>query len=590
MNVSPLVPLVSSIHAGPRIFAFLLGSGISTSVGLPTGRRVVEHLVGRLATLEGEDSGDDPITWYHSRCGRNPDYSELLETLAPSPADRVNLLKGYFKRSDEDEQGAIEPSAAHRALARLVADGYVSVIVTTNFDRLMERALEEAGVQAAIVTSLTSDDDIMPLAHTNITIIKVNGDYLSPDFKNTAEELNTYDEALDRLLDRVFSEYNVVICGWSADWDKALRDALIRSHSKLFSTYWLQKGSLGEEATRVVSHRDAVLLKIDDADSALPTLLRDVAALTENSSSSNMHSESSIVRLKRYIPNDADQIKLRELLISETETAIHPINDLEVVRHIRDDRPLYIRERMRIYEDAMATLLKLLVVGVQLSDLSGHDRIWAECVSRLVNRDMHLHNGDVDKINLQFYPALLGIYAIALGSAAAGRVEPIAHTLVEVTMNRPLAEFRRLGTVPVIASMEALHISLFPANVDRGNPRPKSDHLFRVLQTAAAGELPEGAQLEDLFDESEYLLGVAGTAQLQPLIPYWLAPVGRAVVRLSRESSYPSRLVERHQDVLVDKGVFRDPNHVDEARGAYNHEFQRLREWLNPFWSSMHQE
>lgn len=591
MDVNPSAPLVSSIQTGRGSFAFLLGSGVSRSAGLPTGREVVKYLVRRLATIEGENPEDDPISWYELRTGNKPDYSELIEMLAPSPAERVQLLKECIEQTSIDQHFYdIEPSPAHDALVELIAQQYVSVVVTTNFDRLIENALTAANLPPVVITNLTTPETTMPITYNRITVIKANGDYLSPDFKNTVEELNTYDEALDQLLDRVFSEYNVVICGWSADWDKALRNALVRSHSNLFSTYWLQKGTLGEEAARVISRRNAVLLRIDDADTALTTLRRDVEALAKTNSSSTLNSESTMVRMKRYIPNDVDQIKLRELLINETEAAISLIKDLEVTRHIREDRPLHIRERMKVYEDAAATLLKLLIVGAQLSDRPGHNRIWAECVRRLVNRDMHLHNGDVDKINLQFYPALLAIYAIALGSAAAGRVESIAHTLAEVTISRPLTEFKQFGAVPVTASMDALHISLFPANVDRSNPRPKSDHLFGVLQTAAAGELPEGAQLEDYFDESEYLLGVAGTAQLQPLLPYWLAPVGRAVVRLSRGNSYPDRLVERHQDVLISKGVFRDLNHVDEARDIYNLEFQQLRQWLNPFWISMHQE
>ena len=58
----PLVSLASSIHAGPNTYALLLGSGISVSSGVPTGWEVTLALVERLATLRGEDAGDDPLS------------------------------------------------------------------------------------------------------------------------------------------------------------------------------------------------------------------------------------------------------------------------------------------------------------------------------------------------------------------------------------------------------------------------------------------------------------------------------------------------------------------------------------------------
>ena len=152
MNVDPLVSLASCVHAGRRVFAFLLGSGISKSAGVPTGWEVAERLAGRLARLEGQDVGGDPVGWYRRRFGGDPDYSELVKGLAPSPADRRNLLREDFEPSDEDrEEGLKLPSTAHRAIAGLVAKGFVSVIVTTNFDRLIEQALSDAGVQPAVI-------------------------------------------------------------------------------------------------------------------------------------------------------------------------------------------------------------------------------------------------------------------------------------------------------------------------------------------------------------------------------------------------------------------------------------------------------
>lgn len=47
----------------------------------------------------------------------------------------------------------MRPSAAHRAAAHLVKRRAVRVILTLNFDRLVETALQDVGIQPVIVSS-----------------------------------------------------------------------------------------------------------------------------------------------------------------------------------------------------------------------------------------------------------------------------------------------------------------------------------------------------------------------------------------------------------------------------------------------------
>ena len=47
--LSPLVMLATSMHAQPGVYAVLLGSGVSTGAGIPTGWGVVRELVRRVA-------------------------------------------------------------------------------------------------------------------------------------------------------------------------------------------------------------------------------------------------------------------------------------------------------------------------------------------------------------------------------------------------------------------------------------------------------------------------------------------------------------------------------------------------------------
>src|SRR5689334_21859676 len=116
------------------------------------------------------------------------------------PAERQELLHAYFEAStDEEAAGLKQPTKAHHAVAALVKSGHLKVIVTTNFDRLTERALEAAGVSPIVISTADAVDGAVPLVHARCTVIKVHGDYLDVRIKNTPEELAKYDRRLSRL-------------------------------------------------------------------------------------------------------------------------------------------------------------------------------------------------------------------------------------------------------------------------------------------------------------------------------------------------------------------------------------------------------
>lgn len=585
MKVDPLVSLASSIQSGPGVFALLLGSGVSRSAGVPTGWDVIKILAQRVADAEDADTGGDPVGWYRERFGGDPGYSDLVGQLGRSGGDRVNLLKGLFEKSEEDrEPGSGLLSQAHSAVAGLAAKGYVKVIVTTNFDRLLEQALGEHGVQPSVITDPSSARDAMPLTHSPITIIKVNGDYLSANFKNTIDELDHYGEEMSRLLQEVFTQYGLVVCGWSADYDAALREAIAESELPKFSTYWLHKGEIGTEteAGRLITQREAITVEIEDAGEALQGVEATVDALADAAGQGFADASMAVAQLKRFLPEEPHRIRLHSLVTGEAQAAIGEFAGIET-RERMGDPEFGTGQRMQAYEDAAATLLRLLVVGARFSNRQDHYDLWAECVDRLANRNMPLSVGDGDAISMQLYPAMLAVYALALGSAAAGRVEPIAHALAQVAINRPPPHRNIYGPLPAVFSVESIDNSYFPRYTGWNSRTPCSDHLLSVMRPAAADVIPGDERLEDFFDEAEYLIGLVGTAQLAPFQLEFLVTPGRAARRLSREDGYPNGLARRHESALIDNGVFQDASQLATARDEYHRDFDNLRQQHLPF-------
>ena len=193
-----LTTLSFSIQSNRGVYALLLGSGISRNAGIPTGWDIIIDLIKKLSTSCGKDCGDDVEQWFVEEYGEEPNYSKLLAKLVKTSSERMNLLKGYF----EDIDGLKKPSQAHKYIAKLVKDGFIKVIITTNFDRLLENALKDEGIEVPVIKHPNDIRGITPIVHSQLTIIKVNGDYLDERFLNTEEELSIYPEDMYNIIEK----------------------------------------------------------------------------------------------------------------------------------------------------------------------------------------------------------------------------------------------------------------------------------------------------------------------------------------------------------------------------------------------------
>ena len=147
-----LTRLAFTMHSTRGVYAVLLGAGASMGAQVPTAWQIVHDLIRKLAASHGEDAAD-PEAWYRDTFQQEPDYSALIAALAMTRDEQRALLEGYFTPSDDDRaNGRRVPSAAHQALAALAKAGHVRVILTTNFDRLVEQALEHANVEYTVVS------------------------------------------------------------------------------------------------------------------------------------------------------------------------------------------------------------------------------------------------------------------------------------------------------------------------------------------------------------------------------------------------------------------------------------------------------
>lgn len=265
--IEPAVSLALTLESNPGAYACLLGSGVSATSGIPTGWGIVVDLIRRVARSLGEEPADDPAAWYRNRYAEEPDYSKLLDQVARAPTERARLLRSYFEATEEERaKGLKQPTPAHRALASLARQGILRVFVTTNFDRLLERALEDEHVVPVVISSADGVSGVSPLTSGDVTVIKVNGDYLDTRIKNTPEELASYEPPLRDLLDRILDEFGMLIAGWSGQWDTALIEAFERCPTHRYCTYWAARHQPKGSAAKIMALRKGHFIQVDSAD------------------------------------------------------------------------------------------------------------------------------------------------------------------------------------------------------------------------------------------------------------------------------------------------------------------------------------
>lgn len=546
MRIEPELKLAIALHSSPGVYALLLGSGLSSAAGIPTGWQVTLDLIRKLAATQDVKLANDEEAekWYRGTYGAEPDYSDLLDELTSTSDERQMLLRSYFEPTDDErEEGRKLPTEAHRAIARMVRNENVRMILTTNFDRLLEQALQDEGIQPDVISSVDALNGAIPYVHSRVFVVKLHGGYRDTRLLNTRAELSEYPEKLDSFLDEVLDRFGLVVCGWSATWDVALRDAILRAPSRRFATFWLARGVPSDDAKTVINHRDAEVITIESADALFAGLDEKLALLRDLDRPHPMSTEVAVATVKRYLVEDRYRIRLHDLLNSEVER-VHSAN-VALPRAVHDaPREETYQRRLRELEGLSE---KLAAMAGQLAYFD--DGTNADLITRSIERllQLPLEGGNADLLNLQQYPALLVMYCAGIGALASENYEGLSAALLRPTYRqRDVQE-----TVAVhkwLAPGYVLEYALLGARFAR-RYTPHSDYLLEQIEPRLASIAPDKYELSALFDVFEYILALCwleGTSNGQ------FAPVGPFVWRYNRQRENP---VDRFFIAGVTKGA-----------------------------------
>jgi hypothetical protein len=567
MPADPILSLAISMQASPGTYAVLLGSGISRAAQIPTGWDVMMDVLGRLAAAADVVGGEaETVAWFTESYGEAPSYPVVLNAAAPTAPERRRLLEGFFEATEEDRQARRKvPTAAHHAIAHLVRDGYVRVIVTTNFDRLMEQALHAVRVEPTVIHTPAQAEGMEPLHQHACVIIKVHGDYLDPWIKNTPEELASYDPAFEHVLERIFEDYGLIVSGWSSESDEALRDAITSARSRRYMVYWGAVGDPAPAAAELIADRRAQVIQTAGADALFVPLRDKVLAVADTRVAPPMNAAVAVATLKRYLSDPLQRIRLHDLVQGEADRVARWVSE-DAAAHFNESWTVAKSvEQLERYETVTANLRAMVAAGAY-HGTEEQTELWMQAIRRVAQASDDLND---QRTNLTRYPALLVLYAATLGALAGQRHRIFARIMRETT-----ARFR---DVEASVMTRLRRTWVMSGDDQQAIPRygmttaPLSHRIADVLRQEMSPYLPDERDYVYHFDLLEYLLSVwlvylHETQGLQTSAEPGCY-VGRYVGRPHHPQEVLTQLAVRAENWLATSGLFPDIAAFNRARG-----------------------
>jgi hypothetical protein len=501
----PTTQLAFSVYENKGVYALLLGSGVSRSAGIPTGWEITMELVKRAGIASGASDQGDWHAWYVSQTGEQPNYSTLLETLAGTQSERRAIIQSFIEPTAQELQDGVKvPTRAHRAIAEMVRAGHVRVIVTTNFDRLMENALREAGIEPTVVHSVDTLAGAEPLTHSHCFILKIHGDYKDARILNTDVELGDYPAQFNTLLDRIIDEFGLIVAGWSGEWDHALRSAFLRAPSRRYPTYWLARGALSERGQKLITHRRASVVSGTDADTFFDTLQRKLETIQQSRQPNPASIELLIAMAKRFVDRPEHRIQLDDLVTSQTQQAIANFAPIFAGKNHQENRSLsdWVIEYEAIVEPIarLASVLGRWGSGDELN-------LVMDVIKGLYAEANRERSGMSDWLALKNYPSALVALGYALGLTRANRLD-VLHRLLNSNLINRRDQTALIGyeLSPFLLEVNAGLLSCWKSFKGQNNQRtPLSNRLAGLVTSKWTPSFAGVHDAELLYERYEFL-------------------------------------------------------------------------------------
>jgi hypothetical protein len=192
---------------------------------------------------------------------KKKDFDEFCEYIKPlTAAERYRLLARFLQTRKPEA-----PTAGYQALAKLCAEAYFDIILTTNLDPLLDDALANARLwrkdYMLLVNGVTRPDRLMPLLQAQsprLKVVKLHGDLFQRFMAWTPAEMDTYLTDIIPHLQPVLQGRDLLIVGYSMR-DERVRELALSTGGAVWymAPFGVPDFLASEERLRAVTSEEA---------------------------------------------------------------------------------------------------------------------------------------------------------------------------------------------------------------------------------------------------------------------------------------------------------------------------------------------
>lgn len=201
----------------PAQLALLLGAGASRSSGVALASEMIDEWRQDLfeaSVADEERAGSTATAWLaankntYSWYAEDAEYSKLFELRYRTAARRQKYV--------EQKIEGIRPGWGYLYLANIIVSARrFTTVFTTNFDDLVNQALGSFLRHNAVVCNADAEVDQISFLSERAKIVKLHGDYLFADIRNTEQELRKLGKRMAAKFGELARQRGLVVVGYA---------------------------------------------------------------------------------------------------------------------------------------------------------------------------------------------------------------------------------------------------------------------------------------------------------------------------------------------------------------------------------------
>lgn len=262
--MNDIVTLVANALPNEKRYILLCGAGVSRDAGVPTGWEIMLNTADYIRKASPDyDEKENVEDWFKNSSFKDATYSELLEKVFPTTVAQQEYLSGHLDNKDIGE--------AHSLIAQLAKRGIIKAIITTNFDRYIEKALDKEELSYQVISS---NEDLItsePLGLCKkIRIYKPHGTIGVGQIRNTPADLQEFPLEYASELKKIISEHGLIVLGYAGNEDdKALLDIIENSNfygRQIYPIFWVNPCDPEGRMKAILENKSYINLKFGAAE------------------------------------------------------------------------------------------------------------------------------------------------------------------------------------------------------------------------------------------------------------------------------------------------------------------------------------